>query len=387
MVETCDFLVIGAGMAGAAAAYELSRAGKVVIIERESQPGYHTTGRSSALFAETYGNAVIRVINKASRPFMDSPPDGFCEGPILTPRGTLFVATEANLPTLRAAYEEASKLTASVRLIDGKEVHDLHSGLNRDLIVAGLHVPDDMDIDVSALHLGYLRAAAAHGASLVTDAELISLERQGGSWRAGTRDGDFSAPVVVNAAGAWADVVGAMAGAKPIGLVPMRRSAFTFDPPQGLALQGLPAVIAADESWYMKPEGGHLMGSLADETPSVPCDAQPEELDLAIAIDRIETFTTMKVGRLMSKRAGLRSFVADRSPVVGMEPGLDGFCWCAGQGGYGIQTAPGMGRITAALATGAAFPDDLAALGISAGDLAPDRPALRDASRFIPDAE
>jgi D-arginine dehydrogenase len=389
MVETCDFLVIGGGMAGASAAHELSRVGKVVIVERESQPGYHTTGRSAALFVEAYGNAVIRAINKASRSFLENPPEGFCEVPILTPRGTMFVATEATLPHLRAEFEEVRHLTTSVRLIDATEVHELHPELDRDLIVAGLHSPDDMDIDVSALHWGYLRGARSRGAILVGDAELTSLGyhagNPGGTWLAKTRAGEYAAPIVINAAGAWADEVGAMAGAKPIGLVPKRRTAFTFDPPADKDMRRLPGVIAADESWFLKPEAGHLLGSPAEETPSVPCDAQPEELDIAIAVDRIETHTTLKVGRLVSKRAGLRSFVADKSPVVGLEPGLEGFCWCAGQGGYGIQTAPGMGRVTAALATGTAFPDDLATLGLSPVDLAPDRSALLGARLFRPD--
>jgi D-arginine dehydrogenase len=234
------------------------------------------------------------------------------------------------------------------------------------------------------LHWGYLRGARARGAKLIGDAELISLEKQGADWRAVTREGEFAAPIVINAAGAWADEVGGMVGAKPIGLVPKRRTAFTFDAPPDLDLPRLPGVIAADESWYMKPEAGHMLGSPADETPSVPCDAQPEELDLAIAIDRIETHATVTVGRLVSKRAGLRSFVADKTPVVGMEPGLDGFCWCAGQGGYGIQTAPGMGQATAALATGATFPATLLAEGVSAEELSPARPALADAVRFRP---
>lgn len=382
MTETCDFLVIGAGMAGASAAHELSRQGKVVILERESQPGYHTTGRSAALFVETYGNAVIRGFNRASRPFLEEPPEGFADAPILTPRGTMFVATEETMGSLRAEYDEVSQLTTSVRLLDAEGTHALHPALNRDLIVAGLYSPEDKDIDVAALHWGYLRGARARGANLVGDAELISLEKQGATWRATTREGAFSAPIVINTAGAWADEIGAMVGAKPIGLVPKRRTAFTFDAPPELDLPRLPGVIAADESWYMKPEAGHMLGSPADETPSAPCDAQPEELDLAIAIDRIETHATLTVGRLVSKRAGLRSFVADKTPVVGFETGLDGFCWCAGQGGYGIQTAPGMGLATAALATGSAFPDTLLAQGVSAEDLSPDRPALADATRF-----
>jgi D-arginine dehydrogenase len=385
MTETCDFLVIGAGMAGASAAYELSRIGKVVVLERESQPGYHTTGRSAALFVETYGNAVIRAITKAGRAFLDAPPDGFAEVPILTPRGTMFVATEATMAALRSEYDAVSRLDSSVRMLDAGEVHALNPVLNRDLIVAGLYSPDDMDIDVAALHWGYLRTVRARGGALVGDAELVSLERSGPEWRAATRNGVYVAPVVINAAGAWADEIGAMAGANPIGLVPKRRTAFTFDPPPELDLRHLPGVIAADESWYIKPEAGHMLGSPADETPSVPCDAQSEELDLAIAIDRIETHTTLKIGRLVSRRAGLRSFVADKSPVVGLEPGLDGFCWCAGQGGYGIQTAPGMGKATAALATDAPFPSDLAALGVSPADLAPDRPALAKALRFTPE--
>jgi len=382
MTTTCDFLVIGAGMAGASAAHALAPMGKVILLERESQPGYHTTGRSAALFVETYGNAVIRAITKASRPFYDAPPEDFTDVPLLSERGSLFAATEDTKAQLEAEFAEVSKLSSTVRLTDAEETHRIHPALNRELIVAGMNSPDDKDIDVSALHWGFIRGMRAAGGELETDAEVVELAHEAGTWRAKTRAGALAAPVVVNATGAWADELGALAGASPIGLVPKRRTAFTFDPPADVDPAPLPGVIAADESWYVKPEAGRFLGSLADETPSPACDAQPEELDLAIAVDRIQTQTTLTVRSFFSKWAGLRSFVADKSTVAGMEPGLDGFCWCAGQGGYGIQTAPGMGRITAALACGEPFPADIAAFGISAADLAPDRPALSGAARF-----
>lgn len=376
---TADILVIGGGMAGASAAYFLGSEARVILLERESQPGYHTTGRSAALFAEAYGNAAIRAITRASRSFLLDPPDGFAQAPILTPRGTIFAATEALLATLAAEHAEIAKLSSTVRMVDGDELRRLHPALDPQHIVAGLLSPDDMDIDVHALHWGFLRGLRAGGGEVVTDAEVLSLARTDGVWRVETRAGTFEAPTVVNAAGAWCDEVASMAGAAPVGLVPKRRTAFTFDPPTGLAVDHLPAVVMADESWYVKPEAGRLLGSPADETPSPPTDAQPEELDLAIAVDRIETFTTLKVGRFHSKWAGLRSFVADKTPVAGRDPVIEGLVWCAGQGGYGIQTAAGMGRLTAALALGRDIPADIAALGVTRVTLSPDRPGLRGA--------
>lgn len=376
MARTADFLIIGGGIAGASAGFELSRHGSVIILERENQPGYHTTGRSAALYVASYGNATIRAITKASKPFFLDPPEGFTTAPILSPRGALMAATEDQVDALKALYEATSAIDPSIRLVDQDELLRLCPVLNPERMVMGQYEPENMDIDVHALLTGYLAGMRNRGGEVVSDAEVMSLTHTHDSWTVSTRAGEFSAPVVVNAAGAWADEVARLAGANPVGLIPKRRTAFTFDGPADVDLAQLPAVISADESWYFKPEAGRLLGSPADETPSPPCDAQPEELDIAIAVDRIQTHTVMEIKRLESKWAGLRSFVADKSTVAGFAPEAPGFFWVAGQGGYGIQTSEGMGRITASLATGNGIPDDIAALGVTERDLAPDPDGL-----------
>ncbi len=376
MTDVCDFLVIGAGMAGASAAYFLAGHGRVTVLEMESQPGYHTTGRSAALFTEAYGNRTIRAITKATRPFLESPPDGFAAHPILTPRGDLLVAREDQLGLLDRAFAEIRELMPGARRLDAAETLALAPVLRPGYAAGGLYGPDAMDIDVHALHQGFLKGLRQRGGRLVADAPATALRRSGTGWEVTTPAGRFAAGVVVNAAGAWCDHVAALAAVPPVGLVPKRRTAFTFDAPAGFDPGPLPAVIDIEESWYIKPEAGRFLGSPADETPSEPCDAQPEELDLAIAVDRIEQATTMTIRRFHSKWAGLRSFVKDKTPVAGFAPGAPGFFWLAGQGGYGIQTSAGMGRIAAALATGGDLPADIAALGVAAAHLSPDRPGL-----------
>ncbi|WP_119419203.1 NAD(P)/FAD-dependent oxidoreductase [Desertibaculum subflavum] len=368
-----EFIVIGAGMAGASAAYELAAKGRVIVLERESQPGYHTTGRSAALYAETYGNQVIRAITTASRAMYMQPPPGFTDHPMLSPRGTVIIGRADQQAALDRAYEEGRQLVGSIRRLTGEEVRRMVPILRPEHAVAAIMVPDDMDIDVHALHQGYLKGLRARGGSVITDAELRGLSRINGEWKLETAAGGFTAPVVVNAAGAWADVVGGMVGAAPIGLVPKRRTALTFDPPSGADITHWPAVIDADEQWYIKPEAGRILASPADETPSDPCDAQPDEMDVAICVDRVMTATTLDIRRITHRWAGLRSFVKDKTPVVGFDDKVEGFFWLAGQGGYGIQTAPAMGRIAAALARREALPADVAALGITPADLAPQR--------------
>tara|TARA_E500000305_G_scaffold60517_1_gene48308 strand:+ start:777 stop:1952 length:1176 start_codon:yes stop_codon:yes gene_type:complete len=377
-----DYIIIGAGMAGASCAYFLAPHGSVLLLERESQPGYHTTGRSAALYIEGYGNAAIRALNRAGKPFFLNPPEGFAENPILTPRGSLILAEAHQLDALSATHEELAANTSGTETVEGARLLELFPAIDPAKVVRGLYDPSDMDMDVHALHWGFIRGMRASGGEIVTDAEIQGLTRASDGWTVETRAGTFTAPVVINAAGAWADEVGKMAGAKPIGLIPKRRTAFTFDPPEGINPDTLPAVVNVNEDWYIKPEGGRFLGSPADETPSMPTDAQPEDLDLAIAVDRIENATTLKVGRFHSRWAGLRSFVGDKSPVVGFEPGLDGFFWLAGQGGYGIQTSAAMGMTSAALAQSKALPDQVAAEGLAIADLAPDRPSLADAAYF-----
>jgi len=372
-MTNCDFLLVGAGMAGASAAYELADLGSVILIEREDAPGYHTTGRSAAVFIESYGNREIRGLTTASRAFYDAPPEGFGEDPLLTPLGTLFIGREDQQDELQQHYRDCHAQVPSVTLLDSAEACRLAPILRPDYVAGAVYEPDAMGIDVNALHQGYLRGLKARGGSLITDAELISLKRADGLWQAETRAGAFVAPVVVNAAGAWCDVVGELAGMRPIGLVPKRRTAFIFDAPDGVDPSSWPLMADIGEEFYIKPDGGRLLGSPADETPMPPQDIQPDELDIAIAVDRIEKATTVKFKRIHNKWAGLRSFVADKTLVAGFDSEVEGFFWLAGQGGYGIQTAPAMSSITAALASGGSFPAHVAERGVSAPDLDPAR--------------
>ena len=349
-------------------------------MEQEAQPGYHTTGRSAALFFESYGNATIRKITTASRAFLEFPPDGFTELPLLSPRGAITLATEALEDSLDtgSGVNQNTADSSQALVLEGQALLDTCPFINPDVIVRGLLEPEAMDMDVHAILHGFLRGMRAKGGRVVTDAEVIALHNTAGVWRVESRAGVFEAPVVINAAGAWCDTLAGLASVPAVGLIPKRRTAFTFDIQDGIGgtPDAWPLAVAVDESWYVKPDAGRMMGSLADETPSPPCDAQPEDLDVAIAIDRIERHTRFRIPRPASRWAGLRSFVADKSPVVGFDPTTDGFFWLAGQGGYGIQTSAGMGRLSAALVLGKPMPEDMAALGLTLNELAPDREGL-----------
>ncbi len=377
MTETgttsADVLVIGGGMAGASCGYFLAGDADVILLERESQPGYHTTGRSAALFFENYGNAVIRRITRGSRTFLIDPPDGFADAPLLTPRGALAVASEDLLDRL----DDEVAASPGMEVVEGAALQELAPFLNPDRIVRGAYEADAMDMDVNAILHGFLRGLRAKGGRVVADAEVTGLVRADGQWRVETRAGVFTAPIVVNAAGAWCDQLAELAGLRTVGLIPKRRTAFTFDPPAGSAVERWPLAVLCDESWYIKPDAGRILGSPADEIPSPPTDAQPEIEDVALAIDRIQRDTVFEITRPASTWAGLRSFVADKSPVAAFAPDGEGFFWLAGQGGYGIQTSAGMGRLSASLILGRGLPSDLLAAGLSEADLAADRPGLQ----------
>lgn len=374
------FIVIGAGIAGASAGYWLAETGPVVLLEREDQPGYHATGRSAALFSETYGSRPVRALTVASRPFYEVPPPGFADSPLLTPRGVLFVGRADQEAALARLQAEGSALVGNLRRLDAAEIRRRVPVLRDGYAAGGVFEPDARDIDVHALHQGFLRGLRARGGRVVTGADVRGLRRANGSWEIRTSAGDFRAPVVVNAAGAWADSVGELAGAAPIGLMPKRRTAITFDPPPETAIASWPMLVDADEQFYFKPDAGRILASPADETPMPPCDAQPDDYDIAVLIDRLEQATTLTVKRIAAKWAGLRSFVADKSLVIGFDPVQPGFFWLAGQGGYGVQTAPAAGRAAAALAQGASLPADLRDFGLTAADLSPARPGLRRAA-------
>lgn len=371
--QSFDFVIIGAGMAGASAAYFLSTEGSVLMLEMEAQPGYHTTGRSAALYSESYGNAPIRALTSGGRRFLLDPPDGFTDTAILTPRGALFVGREDQMASLDAAYDAGTKHLDSMQRLTGAEARELVPVLREGYIAAGVLEADAMDMDVNALHQGFLRGARKRGTQLRQDARVTGLERRGDSWHVLAGGEDIFAKVIINAAGAWCDEVAGLAGAKRVGLMPKRRTAILFDGPGDIPFAAWPAFIDADEEFYARPESGALMGSPADETPMAPCDVQPEELDIAIAVDRLQMATTLEIRRIIRSWAGLRSFVADKTPVVGFDPRVPGFFWLAGQGGYGIQTSPSMGRVAAALAVGNDVPADLKQFGVIAADLSPAR--------------
>jgi D-arginine dehydrogenase len=369
-----DFLVVGSGIAGASAAAMLSARASVAVIERESAHGYHTTGRSAALYSPLYGNAAFRALTVASRDFLLAPPEGFAEHPILSPRGVLYIATDEQRASLAAVESGAAMLGIRTVAVAGEEARVLCPALRPGHVAAALHEPDAMDIEVETLHRGYLRLARASGAAIRLESELAGLERSAGGWRVRLVGGEtIAARVVINAAGAWADVVAGLAGARPVGLAPLRRTAFIIAPPDGADVTGWPSVIDADENFYFKPDAGRLLVSPADETPSAPCDAWPEDLTIAECVERMQEAADIPVRRILRSWAGLRTFAPDRSPVIGYDPDVEGFFWLAGQGGYGVQSSAGAARTAASLALGEDVPADVAALGLTAAQISPAR--------------
>ena len=368
-----DFIIIGAGIGGASIAYWLSRHATVAVLEREAHAGYHSTGRSAALFMASYGPPQVRALTCASRAFFESPPPGFCEHKLLTPRGALLFAAEGE----RAALADHETLVRSVSgdaaRLNAEQALRLVPALRPGAVAGAVLEADAQDIDVGALLQGFLRGARAQGGKVVFDAEVQSMRRADGAWEVATRQGVFHAPVVVNAAGAWAEAVGALAGAAPIGLVPKRRSALLFEPPAGVRTEHWPMFMDAGHSFYIKPDAGLLLGSPFNADPVEPHDVQAEELDIAIAIDAIERLTTLTVRRPKHVWAGLRSFVADGEFAGGFDGDVPGLFWAAAQGGYGIQTAPAAGMLYDALLRGQPVPSELARFGVDPAALSPAR--------------
>ena len=369
-----DFVVIGAGIAGASVAWELSAKASVLLLERESQPGYHTTGRSAALYMATYGTEAIRALTRASRAFYDAPPPEFGDDPILTPRGVLHVAGPDQLELLEAAWAELSGRSTDIRRVGQDELLATVPCLRPEAAAAGIAEDDAADIDVHALHQGYLRGFRRRGGTLRTDADVVALTRADGCWTVTLADGaTVKARNIVNAAGAWADELAALAGARPIGLEPRRRSAFIFSPPEGTDAARWPAVVGIDESYYFKPDAGQLLGSPANADPAPPHDVVAEELDVAIGIHAIEQATTMTIRRPHRTWAGLRSFVADGDFAIGWDGEVEGFFWLAAQGGYGIQSAAGTALLARSLLLGEAMPASLADEGLDLASVAVSR--------------
>lgn len=379
-LEHYDVAVIGAGIAGASVAAELAQAGaRVAVLEQESQPGYHTTGRSAAIYSPIYGPAPIRALTRAARGFFDAPPEGFTDAALLSPVSATFIARADQLESLAALEVELAGASTVTRLA-ADEVAARLPMLRQGYAAAALWDSGTFGIDVAALHAGYLRQIKANGGALLTKACARGMRRSGAGWEIsfGPEEAAVVAGIVVNAAGAWADEVGHTAGAEEIGLVPKRRTALIVAAPEAYETAGLPLIIDVEEQFYIKPEAGKLLISPANEDPMAPCDVQPDELDIAYCVDRIERAFDLSVRRIESSWAGLRSFVADKAPVAGFSQVAEGFYWLAGQGGYGIQSAPALAQMAAAEVLGRAIPSHILDEGL---ELAAIRPGRSGAAR------
>ncbi|MEP7185515.1 MAG: FAD-dependent oxidoreductase [Rhodanobacter sp.] len=368
-----DVIVIGAGMAGASVAYFLAPYARVLVLEREAYAGMHSTGRSAALFSETYGSPQVRALTRAARAFLSKPPQGFAAQPILTPRGATIIGTAAQTDDLQALYEAIVPFSRDVALHDAARLQAAVPVLRPAFAQIGLHEPGAADIDVNELHQGFLRGVRARGGQLQCSVDIQAINHDAAGWRVSAGEQVFRAPLLLNAAGAWVDQVAAMAGVAPIGITPKRRSAFVFDPPEDIATAHWPFITAFDESFYFKPDAGLLLGSSANADPVAPHDVQPEDYDIALGIHRIEEATTLSIARPRRSWAGLRSFVSDGDLVGGFASDNPHFFWVAAQGGYGIQTSAAMGEACANLALGRPLPAHLADAGLTATMLDPAR--------------
>ncbi|HEY7851358.1 MAG TPA: FAD-dependent oxidoreductase [Caulobacteraceae bacterium] len=369
-----DFLVIGSGIAGASIAFELAAHARVIVAEQEERHGYHTTGRSAAMYIESYGAPAVRRLTVASRGFFDAPPAGFADYPLLDPRPCLTIATDDQSAELDDVAAQITATGSAWREVTGAEARGMVPALRAEAANRAILEPDSADIDVNALHQGFLRLARARGVEFRLDARVVALERVGDGWRASLAGGDtLVAAVLIDAAGAWADGVAALAGLGPLGLAPRRRTAILIDPPPGHDIARWPTVLDVAEQFYFKPQSGLILASPGDATPSPAVDAAPEEIDIAVCVARVQAAANIPVHRVARAWAGLRTFAPDSIPVIGYDPRTDGFFWFAGQGGYGMQTAPAAARLGAALALRRGAPTELADRGVNAEEFSPAR--------------
>jgi D-arginine dehydrogenase len=364
-----DIIVIGAGIAGASAAAELAADARVVLVETEAQPGYHATGRSAAYYAPSYGNDVVRNLTCASQNFFYRPPAGFSESPLIRDRQALFIARPDQATSIADMQAENPELLR----LSGDELLAHVPVLKREVLAQGLLDAVGGDLDVDAILQGYLRLLRQRGGQLLLQSPVTNLAYANGCWQVQAGQVQLKAPLVINAAGAWADPLANMAGLASLGLVPKRRTALLVDAPADMDIRDWPLVIDVDEQLYFKPDAGQLLVSPADETPSEPMDAWPEELDIAVAIDRLLQVVDLDIKTVNQRWAGLRTFAPDKTFVVGLDPRAEGFFWLAGQGGYGVQSSPGMAHLVRHLILGSAPPADFADVCKSIEAVAPAR--------------
>ena len=350
-METSDFdvIIIGAGIAGATVAAAMAADRRVALVEAEEAAGYHSTGRSAAIWIHNYGPPDVRRLTGLSRAFFENPPPGFTDTPLLARRPVMYLAP----PEQMEHYERFMAVgVGGLRAITPAEARGYVPALRPEYCIAAAIEEDAFDMDVAALHQGFLRQVRSRGGVLSLRSRTSAIERQGGAWHVQTTDGRFTAPIVVDAAGAWGDVVAEQAGVGRLGLTPKRRTGVIIDPTPWEATNW-PMTNDVDHSWYIRPEARtKLMVSPADETDTTPHDVQPDEMDVAIGIDRMQQAMEIEVRRVEHSWAGLRTFTPDRSLAFGWDAAAEGFFWVVGQGGYGIQTSPAAGRFVADMIAG-----------------------------------
>jgi D-arginine dehydrogenase len=343
----------------------------VTLVETERALAFHTTGRSAAMFTASYGGQASRPLARASQSFLEHPPDGLTDGPLLTPRGALWIAAPEQETLLEDRASEGRELGADVELLDPSQALGLVPVLNPDRLVGGLYEPGAGDLDVAALHQAFVRLARRHGAKILTSAPVIGLRPVDSGWLVQTGDGALACDALVNATGAWGDVVAGLAGIEPLGLTPMRRTAFMV--PGSDSYSRWPLVDDIEDGFYFKADGTQILCSLAEEKPDDPGDPRPRPEDVALAIERINAATSLAIRTVSSQWVGLRTFAPDREMVIGEEPTAPGFFWLVGQGGTGIMTAPAYGALLASQVLGRDLPRELAEAGTDPATTLPGR--------------
>lgn len=366
-----DFIVIGGGIAGVAAAANLAPHGSVVLLEMEDTLAYHTSGRSAAMLVENYGSAGSRPLVKAARPFLENPPEGSVDAPLLSDRAVMWVAGPDSGADLEEKAAKGRANGADSTLLDPEEVIAHMPSMRREWVSAGLYESSGADIDVAALHQAFVRIARRHDARIHTGSPVSAIDRQGSSWSVTAGDLSVEAPVIVNASGAWGDRIAALAGVDPIGLQPYRRTAFMV--PGFPESAGWPMIVEIDEQWYLRPDGVQFLCSLAEEEPSEPTDPRPRMEDVALAIERINTATTLDIRTVNSQWTGLRTFSPDRDLVIGEDPTAPGFFWLVGLGGIGMQTSPAYGALIASQVLDSPLPPELGTAGVDPERTSPAR--------------
>jgi D-arginine dehydrogenase len=366
-----DFVVIGGGIAGVSAAAHLAPHGSVTVLEMEPSLAYHTTGRSAAMLVENYGSDGARPLVKAARPFLERPPEGSVDNVLLSDRAVMWVSGHGTLSTLEKRAAVARERGARCELLTPEEVIAHFPAMRLDWLEGGLLEPSGADIDVAGLHQAFVRIARGHDATILTGSPVTRIDRRDGRWVVGSRDREVTVDAVVNASGAWGDHVADLAGVAPIGLQPMRRTAFMA--PGNERSASWPLVVETNEQFYFRPDGVQFLCSLAEEVPSEATDPRPRMEDVALAIERINQATTFDIRTVNSQWTGLRTFSPDRDLVIGEDPTAAGFYWLVGQGGIGIQTSPAYGRLLACLVTGETLPDHFDRVGVDPERTSPAR--------------